>query len=142
MIALGVYRQTMTKDLKMSSSNRIDSRDIRDNLEATKRLLANIYNNLVSIEISMGDQISSDQAFIVAGLKKRSGQLEEKINGYDKKISTLLDQGSQEYFKNTSKFIDLTLELKNTEREVESLLARVLTLFSLFKSTPISINLQ
>ncbi len=126
----------------MSNLNRVDIGSIRDNLEITKRLLVDTYNDLASIETSMGDQISSEQAFMVAGLKERSGQLKEKINGYDKKISTLLDQGSQEYLKNTSKFIDLKLELKNIEKEVESLLARVLTLFSLFKSTTVAINLQ
>ncbi len=126
----------------MSNLNRVDIGSIRDNLEITKRLLVDTYNDLASIETSMGDQISSEQAFMVAGLKERSGQLKEKINGYDKKISTLLDQGSQEYLKNTSQFIDLKLELKNIEKEVESLLARVLTLFSLFKSTTVAINLQ
>ena len=81
----------------MSNLNRVDIGSIRDNLEITKRLLVDTYNDLASIETSMGDQISSEQAFMVAGLKERSGQLKEKINGYDKKISTLLDQGSR-YF--------------------------------------------
>lgn len=141
MIALEVYRQTMTKDLKMFNSDTTAVENIQHNVGAIKQVFANVYNDLVSIEISMGDQISSAQLFIIAALKERSYYLKLKINGYEKKIFLLFDQG-QEYLTSANKFIDLTLELKNIEEEVDAFLARVLILFTLFKSTPVSINLQ
>lgn len=88
----------------------------------------------------MGDQISSDQIFTIVSLKERSHCIKLKINGYEKKI-LLLDQG-QEYLTSANKVIDLTLELKNIEEEVDAFLARVLILFTLFESSPVSINLQ
>jgi hypothetical protein len=140
MIALEVYRQTMTKDLKMFNSDTTAVENIRNNVGTIKQVFANVYNDLVSIEVSMGDQISSAQLFIIAALKERSHYLKAKINGYEKKIFLLLDQG-QEYLQFPSN-IDFTSELKNIEEEVNAFLARVLILFTLFEPSPVSINLQ
>jgi len=133
----------MTEDLKMFNSDRVTAtiEGIRHNVGTIKQVFANVYNDLVSIEVSMGDQISSDQIFIIAGLKERSHYLKLKINEYEKKIFLLFDQG-QEYLTNANKVIDLTLELKNIEEEVDAFLASVLNLFTLFESSPVSINLQ
>lgn len=132
----------MTKDLKMFNSDRgtatIES--IRLNVETIKQVFTNVYNDLVSIEAIMGDQISSDQIFIITGLKDSSHYLKLKINGYENKI-LLFDHG-QEYLANADKVIDLNLELKNLEEDVNAFLAGVLTLFTLFELSPVSINLQ
>ncbi len=114
--------------------------DIRHNVKTIKQIFANVYNDLVSIEVSMGDQISSDQIFTIVGLKERSHYIKLKINSYEKKI-LLFDQG-QEYLTSATKVIDLALELKNIEEEVDAFLARALILFTLFEPSPVSINLQ
>jgi hypothetical protein len=113
---------------------------IRHNVGTIKQVFANVYNDLISIEASRGDQISSEQIFTIVGLKERSHYIKLKINGYEKKI-LLFDQG-QEYLTSANKVIDLTLELKNIEEEVDAFLASVLILFTLFESSPVSINLQ
>lgn len=132
----------MTEDLKMfkSDGGTATIEGIRHNVRTIKQVFANVYNDLVSIEVSMRDQISSDQIFTIAGLKERSHFIKLKINGYEKKI-LLFDQG-QEYLTSANKVIDLTLELKNIEEEVDAFLARALILFTLFEPSPVSINLQ
>ncbi len=122
----------MTEDLKMfkSDGETATIEGIRHNVKTIKQVFANVYNDLVSIEVSMGDQISSDQIFTIVGLKERSHYIKLKINGYEKKI-LLFDQG-QEYLTSATKVIALALELKNIEEEVDAFLARVLILFTLF----------